>query len=125
MNEHSVMQKVLRIRRVTEADMPALIDAAKEDAHSVLKPTHVLLKEDKIVGYLSIGAVPVVFSWFSTKDIKPRDSVNALAFIEDSLQNVGANCVCIPCWEHSPFYEYMKEFGYQETITTTMFVKPL
>lgn len=123
--EHDVLKKVVRIRRVTEADMEGLKQAAAEDAHTVLKPTHVLEKDGKFVGYLSIGAVPVVFTWMDSKNIQARESVNTLAYVEDMLKAVGADCVCIPCWEHSPFYKYMESFGYQKTIQTTMFVKPI
>jgi len=125
MSEHAVMEKFVRVRRIREEDMPELVKLAAADNHVVLKPTHVVAKDGEIVGYYSIGAVPVVLTWLDTKKMTAAGSVNSLCFVEDMLQSVGADCVCIPCWESSPFFPYMEKFGYQKTITTTLFVKEL
>ena len=125
MNEHPVLNKVLRIRRIRPEEVQPLIDEAAKDNHGVFRPTHVATKNGEVVGYLSIGSVPLVYTWMHTQKVTPRDSVNALVFVEDVLKHVGADCVCMPCWENSPYYPYMEEFGYLKLITTTMFAKTL
>jgi len=121
----NLMEKFMRVRRVRQEDMETLTKRAAEDNHVVLKPTHVMEQDGEIVGYLSVGAVPLVLAWTDSKKVKAPASVNALCFVEDVLQAVGADCVCVPCWESSPFFTYMPKFGYQQTITTTLFVKKL
>lgn len=96
----------------SETDKNALSVAAGNDGHGVWFPTHVILKGTDIVGYLSIGAVPVVLSWQDSKKMGPLDSVQELGYIEGTVQN--APVVCIPCDPESPYMKFLPKMGYRQ-----------
>lgn len=123
---HTVMDKLVRIRLIrSQAEQDKLAKAAHEDGHVVIAPTHILEKEDEIVGYLSMGVVPTVLTWMSTSRVNARDSVAVLNLIENLVAAQGQPLVCIPCWDQSPFHPFMEKFGYNKIFTTDIFIKSL
>lgn len=107
----------ISIRKYQQSDANELSVNAQNDGHGVYFPTHVIVKDKKIVGYLSLGAIPLVLSWQSTKEMGPLDSVQELGFIEGSLQN--SPWVCIPCDPESPYMRFLPKMGY------TQYTKPV
>jgi hypothetical protein len=51
---------MVKVRRIRPDEVEELGARAKKDDHEVVLPTHVVLKNGEIVGYLSVGAVPLV-----------------------------------------------------------------
>lgn len=114
---------MMTIRTYRQEDEAELALAANSDNHIVCRPTHVALKDGKIVGYASVGAVPMVLIWSSTKENNVKDSLHALGYIEGMCQQFGA--VAIPCTQDSPFYKYFEELGYTKTHDCSLFIKAL
>ena len=106
------MSNLITIRPYTEADGEQLLANAKEDGHGVYFPTHVLIKENRIVGYLSINALPLILSWQDSKRMVATDSLRELGFIEGAL--AGWKTFVIPCDPDSPYYKsgFLEKAGY-------------
>lgn len=107
-----VTEKHIKVRPYREADKVELNIAASEDKHGVAAPTHVVLKEGKIVGYLSINAVPTVLMWMHTKNIKVRDSLDVATFFENFISAQGFLGCLVPMQNSSPIEPYMEKVGY-------------
>jgi hypothetical protein len=107
---------------IEQADKNELSVNASNDGHGVYYPTHVIVKENRIVGYLSLNAIPLVLSWQDSKLMGPLDSVQELGYIEGSLQN--APRICIPCDPDSPYMKFLPKMGYKAyTKPVILFVK--
>lgn len=123
----------LQIRAATVNDIKddaPLVLNAKRDGHAVVFPTHVVQKRDEDaltnpIGYLSIGAVPIVMVWMDTIDAKVQDSIGCLNFTENLVRAQGHNHLIIPCMESSPYHKVMEKFGYKAIGTYTLFHKNL
>jgi len=103
--------------------MPALQDMALSDKHGVWFPTHVQIKGGELIGYLSMAAVPTVFSWQHTTKYSPLNSTQCIGYIEGSLQNAPA--ICIPCDPESPYMKFLPQHGYQAySKPVVLFFKP-
>lgn len=103
----------ITIRQFRPSDMEELVKKAAEDNHAgVYYPTHVSVKDGKIVGYLSIGAVPMVLCWQSTKEVKAMDSVRLVAFMEGVLTQFQS--FAVPCDPESPYNKLLPKLGYIE-----------
>jgi len=85
------------------------IESAKSDDHALLAPTHVVLKENVLIGALDI--VPCAFVWMHTKFAKNRDSLHMLNTLESMMANQSQGLV-VPCMETSPYYPIMPSVGF-------------
>jgi hypothetical protein len=124
--EHEALSHIMRIRRARQEDLPALQAAAAEDNHGIYTPTHVCTRAGEVVGYMSMGAIPVLLTWQHTQRVKVRDSIHMLAFAEDSLRDQGASQLIIPVDAKSPYLSYLPKAGYVEAEgVTKVFIKNL
>jgi len=106
------MDALITIRQFKQEDMDELVRNAANDNHAgVYCPSFVLVKEGRIVGYLSM-AVPTVLSWQDSKLMNPLDSVQEIKFIEGALAN--SPFICIPCDTESPYNRFLPKAGYIE-----------
>jgi hypothetical protein len=99
-----------KIRDVEELKEVARV--AKEDGHGVIAATHLIQKQGEVVGYASIGAMPVVFTWLHSKKVKARETV-ALLNTAEALAAANSGVVCVPCMRTSPLFGFMEKFGYK------------
>lgn len=113
------------MRPLTQADKEALVVAAAKDDHGVLYPTHVILKNNEIVGYFSLCITPLVNVWFDSKKLNARDSLNAISVIENIARLSGFKELVVPCQEQSPFFKLMNKMGYTDLGPTHMTRKEL
>ena len=109
---------MIRVRRVHSFEVAELVERAAADDHEVLLPTHVVERaaadeqlddhgrpvKEELVGYLSIGAVPVVNVWMDSKKLKVRDSLTMLGQLEAIMNHSGMDAYFLPCAEKSPYY---------------------
>jgi hypothetical protein len=114
----------VQVRRPTEQDIAILVDLAKEDNHSIICPTHCVLKNEQLIGYVSMGVIPTVLLWLDTKRALVRDSRTVMNFIENAVVDRGGTYVNVPCNEDSPFRPYMERLGFVD-IKMGTFVKQL
>lgn len=107
------MSDIITIRQCRQEDLTELLANAKEDNHAgVYLPTHVSIKDNEIVGYMSLGQFSPVLTWQHTKKVKPLDSIRLLSFMEGALS--GGRAICIPCDPDSPYNRLLPKAGYVE-----------
>ena len=109
------MTELIKIRSCVEGDLETLIKNAKADEHSgVYFPTDVFVKGGEIVGYNSIGAVPMVLSWQHRKKMGPLDSALVLGNILGTTRQY--KHICIPCDPDSPYHKssFLTKAGFLE-----------
>lgn len=104
--------------------------AAQSDEHNPICPTHLaqVLVEGRpqVVGYASIGIVPMVFCWVHSKRVRARDSFTLLRQVEEAARvRAPAGIICTPCGFGSPFYKYMPKLGYNHCGDGGIFLKIL
>lgn len=122
----SLLDKLVWGRPLKDADERARLDLiAKDDGHIVIAPSHVVTKEGEIVGYASLGTLPMLHVWLHSKRVQARDSAAMFQLGENILHARGAVAVCLPCCEESPYYEHMDKFGYRRLGRTVLHVKNL
>lgn len=123
--QHEIINRQMLIRPITPDDLPKLEAAAQADNHGVFLPSHLITRDAEIVGYLSIGQAPTIFTWLHTKKMNVRDTVGVLNFYENFVACNGHRIVTVPCMADSPLHPYMAKFGYTAVCPTTLFVKKL
>lgn len=121
-----ISEHLLTIRPVKRIeDIQAVAAAAAADAHQVIAPTDMVLRGEQVVGYASIGRVPMVHTWVDSRHVRPRESFMLLNFGESIASRQGHESIIVPCWEGSPFSPLMERMGYSKLGTTTLWVKGL
>ena len=109
------MNEIVTIRPYKDEDREILKQAAEKDNHSgVYVPTHVSIKDDEIVGYLSIGVIPMILTWQHSEKIGPLDSMRILGHIEGAVAQAGFKNHCFPCAMESPYNRLLPKAGYIE-----------
>ena len=108
---------------ITQAEGDALMSIAKADSHDVICPTDLIVKNGKVVGYMSIGALPVVVGNFSTQHLRARDSFNLIHIAEQRVELNGASAVLFPIGLDSPFHSLFPEMGYRKLANVDLFIK--
>ena len=102
-----------------------LFEAAAADDHTVIAPTHVMLRGEEIIGYLSLGGMPVVQSWFDSKSLHVLDSIKMIEMADAVMASQGVQAYQVAVSEESPFKEHMVRLGYTRVFTTTLWQKQL
>lgn len=106
-----ILDKIARIRPATPEDVGQIEKAAKEDGCGLLYPTHVVQKNKKVAGFISLGVVPMVGLWLDSKEIKARDTVNVCSFIDDAMAHRNVLTYAIPLHYGSKFTQHLSELG--------------
>jgi len=99
--------------------------AAMTDHHQIIAPTHVVLKGEEVIGYGSLGAVPMMFAWMHSRRATPRDSFTAWRLAEAAMRQRGIPAVCMPCEASSPFAPHLARQGYEILGTAQITMKLL
>jgi hypothetical protein len=107
------------------ADLERLAAAARADNHIVVGPSHVIDRGGEVVGYASLGVVPMLHTWVATGKVGPRESLGLLNCGEMLLANLGHRHVILPCAETSPFWPHIERLGYVKLGVTTLNIKQL
>jgi hypothetical protein len=108
--------------RVPET-LAALAAAAAADGHPVIGPTHVMVKGEKIIGYLSLGGLPTVQAWFDRKHPHAADSLKMIETGEALLQDKGVREYAVACAPESPFTPHMERMGFERLGETVLWLK--
>jgi hypothetical protein len=91
-----------------------LHDAAAADDHEASFPTHVVLKDGKIVGCASVFGTPFVDIWLHTKEVRPKDTLSVLRDLEEKVRSQNIGAVVVPVPPHSPLLHLLTpERGYR------------
>jgi len=122
-----ISSRLTWVRLAKQDDLRVLEAAAKVDGHGVIAPTHIVEKDQTIVGYYSLGCVPTIFSWMDKDRVTQRDSLTTLSLAENELAlRVGqGSLICIQCQKDSPFHDVLTGLGYESVGEATIFIKKL
>lgn len=119
MNDELQQQLVKQFRAITtirpliNGDYTEVRTAMHADKHACIAPTHVVRKEDRIIGALSLGAYPTCLVWMHTKDAHMRDALDAMRFYENAVFSTNYRGIIVPCAKHSPLRPYLERVGYK------------
>jgi hypothetical protein len=112
------------LRPIRPHELEPLRAAAAADAHEVIDPTHVLVREGKIIGYASLAHhVSLVNCWISSAEAGPLDSLCALSAVESLVAEHGSRGIVLPCDTKSPFYSKLARLGYRTLGESTISTK--
>lgn len=101
----------------------ALVDAAGNDDHICLNPTHVMIRAGKVCGYLSLNGLPQVHCWFDTHSGHALDSIKMIEHGTVAMREHGMKDFAVACAENSPFHPHMERLGFKKVGTTTIWRK--
>lgn len=119
----TTLDYIPRVRPATPADLSRIEAAAKADRCGVLYPTHYIEKNKEIVGYISLGVIPMVAAWLDSKKVKARDSFHVGAFIDDAMSFRGVQTYSMPIHSDSPSIPYFSQVGCINAGQHTLFLK--
>jgi hypothetical protein len=118
----SLIQQFPRIRQIRDEEVEFVIREAQEDGHATLGVSHVIERNEALIGHLSVNAVPLNLVWMHTKRALVRDSFAMLNFVENCY--VPGTVICVPCKKESPFFPLMeKNGGFVSAGEITLFIK--
>jgi len=98
---------------------------ALKDNHKLLYPTHAVLKDGLVSGYVGMCKTPLITYWGHTQRLSARDSLAVFHSIDALAANAGMSQFVTMCSPDSPYREYMGKLGFTSIGTTELFVKEL
>ncbi len=104
-------------------ELTGLIEFAKADNHSLVFPTHAIMRDNIAIGTLS--AIPTFLVWMHTKEAKARDSLELKHFLENFVSANGGRVMCVPCMQDSPYHKVLEHQDYVNLGKYSLFVKGL
>ena len=107
----------------TNEELMELIELAQADNHTVVGATHLLIKHNEIVGYMSIGGITHVHNWFHSDKCTASDSMIAISQAEAVMANSGVLQYYVACEDTSPFFSKMEKLGFTPMFNTNLFKK--
>lgn len=120
------MSRIPTLRKIIDPKMKdAVAKTAKDDNDNMQMPSHVVLKNDEIVGGWQIAQMPLVLAWHHTQKVSAKDSMIVNSTVESMMSNMGLNQYFMACNNHSPFMGHMEKFGFNHIWETNIFYKQL
>tara|TARA_R110000824_G_scaffold112387_2_gene261539 strand:+ start:85 stop:465 length:381 start_codon:yes stop_codon:yes gene_type:complete len=116
-----MIPKIRKIKSMEELE--ATVEAAKQDNDNMLYPSHIITKDDKIVGGWSLGAIPLVMVWNDREACSARESITHMHTIDAIMNDRGNKQYMIACNPHSPYFDKMEKLGYGKGWPTNLFLK--
>jgi len=114
----------VKIRKIkTEEEFNMAVEAAKADNDNMHFPTHILWRDDEIIGAWSLASIPLVLVWSDSKKLKKEDSIMYSEMIDSMMDDRGEKHHFVCCNSNSPYYEHMEKFGYKTVWNTNVFYK--
>lgn len=116
------MSFVPLVRKIKDqAELDAVLAAAKADNDGCVLPTHVVIKNGEIVGCASLAVLPVMMIWNHTTKINPRDSIQLKHTYDAIMEEKGTKQYAILCNKNSPYNASMKQLGFKPVWETEIF----
>lgn len=113
-------------------DVQRVIDAANEDGHYVIAPTHYWVnRNNEVRGYFSAGIVPTCHFWMhsSSTPFESKEVIDQCIKIGKQFATATGQLKygMIACQPTSPFFTKLeRHFGFKPIVqNTTLFGKPL
>tara|TARA_R100000808_G_C2132967_1_gene141834 strand:- start:498 stop:875 length:378 start_codon:yes stop_codon:yes gene_type:complete len=87
-------------------------EADKDGGRHPIMPSHVVRKDDNIVGAFCLTS-PTVYWWMHTKKIRGRDSYSVFQAMSALLSEDGIHKFILPCEPESPYFSLLSnKLGY-------------
>lgn len=98
----------LEIKPITsEAERYQVYEAAKKDGNRYpLFPTHVVLKNNEVVGAFCTWS-PTVYWWMHTEKVGARESLSVFQAMDTLQTEDGVHGYVIPCEPESPYFDIL------------------
>lgn len=112
------------VRPLLPRDVEPLQKAAAEDRHLLIYPTHLITRENKIVGYFSIKP-PYVNVWISTQEITARDTLHLCGVLDALLAQAGCVDYILITSLDSPVTPFLEKLGYISQYQSILAIKKL
>lgn len=109
----------------TESELKELAVLAAADNHIVMGATHLMRRDGKTVGYLSLGGIATVQAWFDSKELGASDSIRMIEQAEAVLRNCQKGQYLVAVAEDSPFAPQMKRLGFTPVCKTVLWHRKL
>lgn len=129
---HQEETELIPIRAHDKSEIPMvqqlverLVNEASRDNHTVLAPTHIMMRGDEILGYLSLGGIATVQCWFKSSVKNPRHSKDMIKHGETVFRERNVQTYVVACAEESPFTPHMERMGFRKLGTTVLWQKQL
>ena len=106
----------------TQEELAALRAAALTDGHSLVAPSHVIIKDGEPAGYLAMH-MPMVFFWADSERMKARDSVFAIQMVNNMMKIRGVHQYMVPVADDSPFLDFLPKMGFEKVMTANLLTK--
>ena len=98
-----------------------VLQAARENNHSMICPTHFVERNGEIIGASSLATVPLVLIWSHTEKLSARDSIHLKMVYDSIMETKGLPRYLVACDETSPYNAHMKRFGFKPFWKTEIF----
>ena len=107
--------------------MKAIHDGLVSEGGCLLYPTHVVETDGELIGAVSIGGIPTLHWWFSTKNGNALRSVRAISKSEEIMWGAGIRQYQTIIPTHSPFTPVLNRLGFIKPFedTATLYIKNL
>jgi len=116
------MSLVPTLRQIrSKEEQEAILKVAREDNDGVMFPSHVVLKNGEVAGAVSLGAIPFVCLWHSSKLLGPKDSLILKSIYDAVMEQKGTPQYFIACNKASPYLGHMDQLGYSPIWETNLF----
>jgi len=115
---------MIQIKPITSREiLEEAIECAKRDGHVLVAPSHVIIKDDAIVGAVTMLATSLV--WTDSSKVKVRDSMSVLDSLTNFFSMQGQRCWCAPCVKSSPYHSFLVANKFINLGSYDLFVKGL
>ena len=106
-------------------DTEPLLQAAYEDNHRVMAPTHVVWKDGEIIGYGSCNGAPLLLWWMSREKGTARDTVTLTPQVDKVFKENHCSWYLTAVANKSPYFPFMRKLGYKGLGPTNIFLKKI
>ena len=107
----------------TIEELKLVIEEGKKDNHSLLNPTHVVKKNNEIIGAWSLAGVPLVTAWNKTDSVNKRDSLQIQNIVNALMSEKNQDVYLIACDKDSNYTKFMERVGYKPYWETILYIK--
>lgn len=116
---------LIEFRRPTQALLDEAKPLVERDRGILMRATDIVIKEGKVIGYVSIGDIPSVHMWFDAEKAQPRDYLTTMSYFEGVLARSGVTAFWMPCESTSKLLPFVERLGYTKTNYENNFIKTL
>lgn len=117
---------LLDIRKIkTEEELIATLKAGEMDNDGIKFPSHMIMKDDRIVGSWSLNKVPLAMLWHDSNSVGVRDSMLLNKTMDAVMNDRGHDNYLMACDSTSPYSSYMDRAGYKLIWNTNIYYKEI